>query len=398
MSDSEHTAIITAELRKLFLEASCVINLSNIPETHLEIMPHKLQFEIANAVSTSPWLGSTKPMFAGANIKADNFNVLAVSLKTQKGLILVDSDVLAIGDPIVQVGQAKPFRARTTLNASGGATFGYCMNRGDMVLTRGAFHAADAEFKSLDNGAVVDLGGTILTDPDGSISDLAITIDRVNNKGSVSSGAVKLGGSHVSRPRDPQRPNDVAFDGNIQGQLSIVSLDGTPSFTRDHVNMTNLIAHTISVGVTGATLDVSQSMSLTDATLTLAGEQVVSSVELKTTDSNTPSPIVPRYLQLASVEDVCDPLARDDDDDKTTRREYFTNVSFNASGKLRIDGSVGNDIDVHLANAPSITNAHITVSGRSDRLNGQGARSSEATLGRSALRLRPTLTAKAGTC
>jgi hypothetical protein len=371
--DGAHTAVITAELRKLFLEASCVITPSNLPDTHLDIMPHKLQLEVASAVSTSPWLGSAKPMFAGASIKADNFNEVNVSLKTQKGLVLIDSDVLAIGDPVVQVGQARPFRARTTLNASGGATLAYCMNRGNLVLTRGAFHAADAQFKSLDTGAVVDLGGTMLTDPDGSISDLSIAIDRVNNKGSVSSGAVKLGGSHVSRPRDPQKPNDMAFDGNIQGQLSIVSLEGTPEFTADRIDMTNIAVRKFGVAITAATLDVSQSMSLMDATLTIAGDQIVSTVELKTTDSNTPSPIVPKYLQLKSLEDVCNPLSKDEDDDKTTRREYFTSVSFDASGKLRIDGGVGNDIDVHLAKAPSITNAHITVSGRTDRLNGQGS-------------------------
>jgi hypothetical protein len=372
IADGSHTAVITAELRRLLLEASFVIPLSNFGGAHLDIMPHKLQFEFASAVSTSPWLGSTKPMFADATVKADNFNSVTVALKAQEGLVLVDSDVLVIGDPVVQIGKAKPFRARTTLNAAGGATLAYCMNRGDLILTRGSFRASDAQFKSLDTGAIVDLGGTFLTDPDGSISDLSIDIDRVHNTGSVSSGAVKLGGSHVSRPRDPQNPNDMAFDGNIQGQLSVASLEGTPELTADRFDMTNLAVHTFGVAVTGATLDVSQSISLMDATLTISGDQIVSSVELKTTDSNTPSPVVPMYLQIKTLEDVCKPLAKDGDDNNTTRREYFTNVSFDASGKLRLDGGIGNDIDVHLANAPSITNAHLTVSGRTDRLNGQG--------------------------
>jgi hypothetical protein len=371
VSDGTHAVLLTAELRRLSLNARCVLTLRNFADSHLDVPATNLQLEVATAVSTSPWLGSTKPLFGSAAVKATNRTALVIGVKTQSGLVLLDTEVLAIGDPVLQFGNAKPFHARTTLNASGGATVAYCLNRGDLVVTRGTFRSIVAEFTSLDPGATVDIGGTMLVDPNGSIKDLSIAIDRANNQGSVSSGAIKLAGTRVSRAHDPARPNDLAFDGALQGPFTIDSLTGTPEFTRDRIDLTSLRALGVNVAMTNATFDLSQAISLLDASVSLKGDQIVSSLELNETNSDVPTPVAPKYLQLKSLEDVCLAIPQDVADN-TTRREYLTNVTVEPAGKLRLDGDVGNDVVVQLGNAPTLSNASITVSGRSDRLNGKG--------------------------
>src|ERR1700722_628987 len=383
VSDGTKTVILTAALNKLLLKGTFVLTVLNLEQSHLDIPQNNLQVEFTTAVSTTPWLGSTKPLFASATLKASNHSDLVVGVKKQTGLVLVDTDALAIGDPVVEMGGAKPFRARTTLNALGEATFAYCLNRGNLVLTKGTFHAANAEFKSLDPGAVVDIGGTMLVDPAGSIDDLAIEVDRVNNKGSVMSGAIKMGGSHVSRTRPPGSPNDLAFDGTPNGQLSVDSLGGTPEFTATKIGLTDLHVRGLALAMNTATLDVSEAISLTDASVSVKGDEIVSSLELKETDSDVPTPVTPQYLQLKSLEDVCNPLPTTQDDNKTKRREYFTNVSVEGSGRLHVGGAVddSHEIEVHLANAPLVSNASIRVSGRSDRLDGKGSAQLDAFAG-----------------
>ncbi len=271
------------------------------------------------------------------------------------------------------MGGAAPFRARTTLDAAAHAGFGYCLNRGDLQLVKGSFHARDAAFRSLTPGGIVNLGGTNITDPNGSLQSLAFDIDVEAHRGQMSSGAVQISGSHISRTQDPQK-KDIAFDGTLTQPLTVASLGGTPDVSGTTISFTNIEANTVAVGVSGLRFDVGSAMSLSNAGIALSAAKVVSSVELTSTDSGTPVPVAPRYMTVQSLEDICAPDPPPEKNDETTR-EYVTALSFSGAGNLRLDGDVGdpgNEVNVHLANQPTVGFSNVNLSGRTDKLHGSG--------------------------
>jgi hypothetical protein len=374
VSDGKNAVLLTAELRQFSILGTCFLNIWRFDDSHLQIEPSNLKFDFASAIATTPWLGSTKPLFAGAKIKASNPTVLNIGPRDQAGIVLVDTDVLAIGNPVLQLGGAKPFRARTTLNAIAGATFAYCMKQGTLNLMKANLHAMDSAFKSLDPGGAVDLGGVTLKDPDGSIEELSIAVDRVANTGSVSGKNIQLAGSHVSRRRDPNAPNDLAFEATPQGKFLVAKLEATPEFNADQIEFTDIRAFSVQLSVTGASLAIAQVMSLDNASFSLNGDgnEIRSSLELSDTDSDVPKPITPQELRLDSLEDLCKPVDKNKNAPSTKRREYFTNVKIAADGDLHVDGDVGGDVSAHLANSPHISVSALALSGRTDRLDGSG--------------------------
>jgi len=374
VSDGKNTVLLTAELRQFSLQGTCFLNIWHFDDSRLQVEPSDLKFEFASAVATTPWLGSTKPLFAGAQMKASNPTVLKIGPSDQTGIILVDTDVLAIGDPVLEIGEAKPFHARTTLNATAGATFAYCMKQGNLNLIKANLHSVDSAFKSLDSGGAVDLGGVVVTDPDGSIEELSVAVDRLANTGSVVGKNIQLKGSHVSRVRAPDAPNDIAFEATPQGTFLVAKLEATPIFNADQIEFTDIQAYSVQLSVSGATLAIGQVMTLDNASFSLTGDgnKIVSSLELSSTDSDVPKPVTPQELQVSSLDDLCKPADKNNNPPSTTRREYFTNVKLSADGDLHIDGDVGGDVSAHLANSPHISVSDLVVSGRTDRLDGNG--------------------------
>lgn len=374
VSDGKNAVLLTAELRQFSLLGKCILSLWHLEDSHLQVEPNNLKFEFASAVATTPWLGSTKPLFAGAHLAASNPTVLSIGPRIQNGIVQVDTDVLAIGDPVLQMGKAKPFRARATLNSTAGATFAYCMKHGTLNLMRATLHATDSAFKSLDPGAVVDLGGVNLKDPDGSIEELSITLDRMANRGSVSGKNIQLAGSHVSRRREPNSPNDLAFEATPQGKFLVAKLEATPRFNADQIEFTDIKASSVQLSVTGATLAIGQVMSLDNASFSLGGDgnEIDSSLELSDTDSDVPKPITSQELHVDSLEDICKQADQNQTAPNTTRREYFANVKIAADGDLHVDGDIGGDVSVHLGNSPHISISALGLSGRTDRLDGNG--------------------------
>ena len=369
LSDQTPAVLLSGKLNKLFLKATCTLALDDPEKSRLQILPENLQVEVAGAIAATPWLGSTKPLFGGALLSARNPTALNVGLVERSGVVLITAGAVTLGDPILRFGSSNPFRARLDLKSTGEATFAHCLNRGDLQIVKGTL-AADGAFKSLDAGATMDLGGTLLTDPAGSIQGLVFAVDRLKGQGSLSTGLISLGGTRVVRRPDPARPDDLGFEGSPQGQLSIAGLAGIPMLSAGGIEFTNLQARGISLALSQATFEIGQAMTLREASLSLRGDRVTSSLELPETDSDTPAPVTPKYLQLGSLEGICRPS--EGDAPAYVRHEYFDHVVLDASGKLAVKGDVGNHQELDLANAPTVNGAHLEVSGRTDRLSGNG--------------------------
>jgi hypothetical protein len=370
ISDLTPVVTLTGELRRLFLKATCTLVLSDLEKSRLRVLPEDLKVEIAGAIATTPWLGSTKPLFGSAMLSGRNPTVLNVSAAERSGVVLITAGAVALGDPILRFGDTNPFRARIDLKTTAEATFAHCLNRGDLQLVKGTL-AADGAFTALDSGAMVEMGGMVLTNPAGSIQSLVFSVDRLAGQGSLSSGLISLGGTRVARPRDPKRPNDLAFEGTLQRPMLIGSLQGTPVFTADGIELTNLQTQRVGVALANATFELSQAITLKEASLSLHGDRITSSLELPETDSDTPSPVPPSSLKFTSFEGICRPPASAEGP-HYVRREYFDHVQVDASGKLAVKGDIGNHQELELVNAPLVTGAHLEVSGRTDRLSGGG--------------------------
>jgi hypothetical protein len=372
ISDQTPAVALTGSLRRLFLRALCTLNLTDPQRSHLDVAVNDLQLEIAAAIATSPWLASTRPLFGGATLSATNPTPLRITPADRSGVVLLTASAFSLGDPILRVGAANPFRARIDLTSQGEATFAYCLMRGDLQFVKGAL-AADGAFRAVDPGATVDIAGIRLTDPAGSIHHLSLAIDRLAGQGTLSADQVSLGGTHATRPRDPQRPNDLAFDGSLAGPLSIAGLqNGTPVVTAAGMDLTNLEARDVNLAFSTATFDLSQAITLKEATLALHGDHITSSLELPETDSDTPTPVTPSYFQATSLDAICHPPG-ETMPPHYERREYFDHVALDASGKLAVKGDVGNNQELELVNAPIVSGAHLEVSGRTDRLSGSGS-------------------------
>lgn len=368
------TILLTAELTRLLLRASLVLLPEEPLASWLEVDADNFQLQAQAAVASTPWFGSTRPMFAKAAIKARNHSLLRVARAGASGLITIDTAGMIVTDPVIQLGEGgKQFRAKTNISSDGAVSFAYCLDRGDIVIIKGRLTADVLEFESQDPNAVVDVGGVLVTHPKGSVSNLVMTVDRVANTATMNSGKIEMGGATVARVRAADAPTDVQFRGAISENLTIAGIDGTPDFTATRIVLNRLDARNVAVAIREASVDIGQLISLNEASVIFRANRVTSTKEEKNSDSDTPVPVKPKFLGLKKLEDVCLPILRDDQDPDLKQREYFETGYVEFAGRLRLDGALDGGVTVHLANNPQISNASITASGRTDRLTGQGS-------------------------
>ena len=330
--DKDQTAAITATLTNVDLDGKVVLQWPELQQSHLDIDPDKFHLALTNAIATKPLLAGTAPAFGSGSVAVMNSTAMTAAA-TSSGTLKLTSDVLALGQPILRVGDAGHESPSTlTLTATGSAAARYDLASGKMALLRGKFVATDVEFALLDPAGAIDLSGTVVTSPHVRFHELSIDIDEEQHpkKSQAALRVLSINAARIARPRSPQHPKEVSWDAVPARPLSIDAVDASQTSISDAVEMKQISVHGVDMAVNNGSAQFGEGFNVNQAVLTLKAKSI------------------------SSIDDGGDPTYE------------FNDASFSASGRLSTTGQVhiNGDTGCELA---------LNVSGKSNRLNGTGS-------------------------
>ena len=324
--DDDQKALLSASITQGNLSGVVVIQWPELEKSRLEVPADSLRLTLANTVATKPFMAGATPSFASAGVVLTNATPLAVGKETT-GALTISSELLALGQPIIRVGEkGKEARATLALSAQGTVRIGLDLATGHVSLLSGQFAARDVELALLDPSATIDLSGTLISAPRIKLRELSLAAN--GELAEFSMAGLTIDASHVSHPRPADRPSEVAFEATPAAPIKLDRMSG--SATLDD----SLTFHPVTFS--GFSLD------LRDAAVQFGTDVAVG--EARLTVSAVSVSVLP---QSAPVQYV------------------YQNISFWASGRLSVSG------EAHI-NDDAGFEISATASGLSDRLSGTG--------------------------
>ncbi|SAL51438.1 hypothetical protein [Caballeronia concitans] len=349
LSDYDQKVLVTAKLQRLRLKAEVAIPITAPDAARLEIAPNQFDVAMQNSISTEPWLAGTKPTLANLNVELSNPVAVRISEDLSVGHFILSTDVLTLGQPILRIGKGgTERRANLDLDLDGKALFAMPIASPSLVLTK-AILKAKAGFKFIDvAGSSIDIGGTIVTEPNVELKNLEIDIDALSKTNSIVAQGLSISGSRFERPR--QSPSETAFSGRPEGAFQIEKIDAIPRLSSASMFIDEIDASGLRLSLTDAMLTLGETLVLDSAGISVSVDVVASKNERDKNDDGT-----------AKCDENCRPVS--------VARQYFTNLEVHASGRLKeSEFSPNMALDV----PPTVSNLVLKVSGRSDRLDGAG--------------------------
>jgi hypothetical protein len=350
LSDYDQKYFLRANLADFRLKATLFLDLGDPVEgSRLEIQPNGLSAGLSSAVSLVPWLAGTKPGFGKVGVTIGNSEPVVIRKTNPTGNFDLGTDVLALAEPVMRIGEgAQQRRASLNLDAMGKAEFRYGVDERTLVTQKARFEAKDVDFRMLDSGGSVDIGGTLVAEPRITMKRLFIDLDRKNDVAAMTAEKVVVQGKTFSRTRTER--TETAFNGSQASPFSIDKIVGKPEFNDTSITVREIDAENLSFGLINASLSLGESLVLRNATISLKADRIRSVDEAQKKDDGS-----------------------DEKDDKGNvvrkRREYFTSIQVAANGKLKeSEFSDAMQLDV----SPTVSALNLQANGRSDMLDGSG--------------------------
>jgi hypothetical protein len=358
IAEPNQDILLRATLRRLLLAGDIVVDLGNVAASRLEVPKSRLLLHLDAAAAAKPILAGIKPTLASTGVVAENETPLIVRRAGATGLIGLETPVLILGQPVLKVGSAgTSARVAVDIKAEGGASLRYDLASSAMSLAAADLRVRDADVNPLDQGLIIDAGGFLVREPRLRVQRLHVKLVKGETRGTVAGAGLSLAGSRVSKPAP--RPTDVAIEGRITKPFSIATLAGVARVDAKEIALESLQLGQVGFGLGGADLRFGEGFKLDDASIDLHAVQARS---------------------------VTGPQA----EAAGTAGLFFTDLKIQAAGKLRSSGTF--DLDV----SPTLSGLELLLSGRSDRLSGQGKAALSPLLGKLTVPLSTGFTCAAG--
>ena len=284
--NGDQTIGIEGRLDRLSIDGRLFVAVPALSDSHFEAKAGKVNLSIGAAVSISPVIAGAKPNFLNAEITGSNLTDLSVAKAASTGIALLSTDVLLLSQPVFKVGDnGTDSQATVSLKANGSAKLQYDLATNKVGIAQAKLTADDVNFSLLGPGdKVVDLGGTLVTNPAGSLKQIAIEIDRLSpiqietaqlSKLSLSSGKVSK--------TPPVGSTELGYAGTPSKPLTLNSAHATRVKIDDKIALSLFSLSVLDFGVKDADVDFGSGVALAHAVLDLhAGEIVEAEVAGKT--------------------------------------------------------------------------------------------------------------------
>jgi hypothetical protein len=332
----DQKVLITAGLRRAFLDSTLVINLPDWQTSHLEVPPNGFQLALFSELASELLIAGTTPTFGDLDLGAVNPTVLYIGA-TSTGWINLDARTLIIDEPIIRIGhKGTESRAKLKMQSDGGAMFRYECATGILSLAKADLELKNVDFKLLDRGGVVDISGIEITDPEVQLEYLKIVYDQVAavKVGTASGRRFRVSGSRIEKQVDPLMPTEITYSASLARPLNIKEFHAFDVEIAKVLSLQLIDVKQVDVAMVGGNAAFGDGFRIKSASISLSVD------ELATLNVNE------------------------------TLVENFNNARFGASGSL----DTGNAL--HLNNDPSFQ-VRLNVSGFGAALKGDG----EVTIG-----------------
>lgn len=333
--DDQQSVVLTAALKRLDLVGSLWVNLTDITDSRIEVLPDQLGFDLETAVTVKPFLAGTKPSLAQFGVHGGNSTLLDITKDGAKGAVDIETPTLIVANPILRIGENGTGAAiAVSLTAAGSATIRYELSASNVRLVAGTFGLSDVHVASTDPNFVADLGGTLVGRPDFTLETLSITMKKDETQGHVNGSGFAFSATEITST--PPSGQGLAYRGTLTAPLTIASIEGAVQVDDKHIGLADLALKTVGFSIDNAMFDFGKGMRLNNAFFALSTD------EIRSVSGQQP-------------------------DTEPANGVYFTNLRLNAAGSLQLGG------DINLLNQPRISNLNVVLNGRSDLLNGSGS-------------------------
>ncbi|MFN7963865.1 MAG: hypothetical protein U0002_21555 [Thermoanaerobaculia bacterium] len=324
--DDDQEALLSASITEGNLSGVVVLQSPELERSRLEVPAGGLHLSLASTVATKPFMAGATPTFASAGVMLTNATPLAVGKETT-GTLTISSDLLALGQPIIRVGEkGKEARATLALAAQGIVRIGLDLATGHVALLSGRFAARDVELALLDPSATIELSGTLVSAPRIKLRELSLVAN--DELAEFSMAGLAIDASHVSHPQPADRPSEVAFEATPAAPIKLDRMSGSATLG-DSLTFLPVTFSGFSLDLRDAAVQFGTDVTVGEARLT------VSAVSVSVLPQSNPVQYV------------------------------YQDVSFRASGRLSVSG------EAHI-NDEAEFEISATASGLSDRLSGMG--------------------------
>lgn len=269
--------VLEGRLNKLSLSGRIVIPLNNIDQTRLEIDKDKFAFSIGAAVSISPFIAGAKPNFANADLTFVNATDVIVG-KTNKGILLASTDVLVLGQPIIQIGDGSiKAQAAIDLTADGGAKLFYDLSKSHTLIAKAKFRVKDFSFGLIGPiPRVLDINGDQLVNPQVKLEQLLIEIDQLGlvkfERGSLKN--LRITAEGLSKAHRSTDGKGMAYSGKLSGPFAIDTITAGQVKIGDEVFLGALEITNGRFALMNSDVDMGDGMSFTNANMSLSFDKI----------------------------------------------------------------------------------------------------------------------------
>ncbi len=284
--NADQTIGIEGRLDRLSIDGRLLVTVPTLSNSRFEAKAGKVNLAIGAAVSISPVIAGAKPNFLNAEITASNLTDLSVAKTASTGIALLSTDALLLAQPVFKVGDnGTDAQATVSLKANGSAKLQYDLATSKVGIAQANLTADDVNFSLLGPGdKVVDLGGTLVVNPTGSIKRITVEVDRLSpiQMESAQLDTLSLSSGKVSK-KPPAGDTELAYAGTPSKPLTLNSAQATRVKIDDKIALSLFSLRDLDFGIKDADVDFGSGVALAHAALDLhAGGLVEAEVAGKT--------------------------------------------------------------------------------------------------------------------
>jgi len=275
--DKDRAVALQGSLDALELHGSLLLRLDDLAQSLLEVGRDRFQMKFGAAVATTPFLAGTRPNFVSVGIEVTNLTDLVVS-KSHKGQLLLNTGIVALGEPVFKVGEGgSASKASLTLTSEGDVRLLYGLEDSRISLAQGKFRVRDARFKLLGPAPhVLDLNGDLISEPELEIAELLLEVDKL---GPIALGRgrmdkLKVSAQSLERRRKADQPKALSYAGRVAPPLEVDSLVATQLNIDDEVALSGLDLQGLRFGLADAHFGFGTDASLERAAVALSAERL----------------------------------------------------------------------------------------------------------------------------
>lgn len=326
LRDADQEVTVSATIIRGYLAGALVLHWPDLEDSHLEVPPDSLHLTLSSTVVTKPFVAGTRPAFGSAEVHLSNPTEL-VAGKQSTGSLELGTDFLALGQPILRVGEkGKASRATLSLQSEGAVRLGYDLATHKASLVEGELTARGVEISLLDPAATIDVSGTLLTSPRIGVEVLSLRANASQALFEIL--GLSINAAQASHPRSPDRPAEVSFEATPTAPIKLETMEGSAAIG-DSIALRPITFRGLHSEFHNASVQFGTDFAVRGARLAMG-------------------------VELISVAPDTDPV-----------QYAYKDLSLQATGRLAVRGQV------HI-NADTEFEISATASGSADRLNGDG--------------------------